>query len=123
MTETSETIRATPTQRPRGAGRSRIDRYEPTVIEPAWQARWEESGLHRTDLHDESRPKYLRRAGVPSKLFRCLIKMPQLHHSILDCTLAQRLNDGHTNKRQEDERNRWNMCAADEIESNNRERE
>jgi leucyl-tRNA synthetase len=47
------------TERPRGSTtRSRIDRYEPTVIEPAWQARWEEMGLYRTDLHDESRPKF-----------------------------------------------------------------
>ena len=38
--------------------RTRIERYEPTAIEPKWQARWEELGLHRTDLHDESRPKY-----------------------------------------------------------------
>ena len=53
MTETTET-----TEHSRGARRSRFDRYEPTVIEPAWQARWAESGLYWTDLHDEDRPKF-----------------------------------------------------------------
>ena len=32
--------------------------YNPTEIEPRWQARWEELGLHRTDLDDDSRPPY-----------------------------------------------------------------
>ena len=39
-------------------GRTRIERYDPTAIEPRWQARWDELGLHETDLHDESKPKY-----------------------------------------------------------------
>jgi leucyl-tRNA synthetase len=39
-------------------GRARIEPYQPTEIEPRWQARWEELGLHRTDLDDDSRPKY-----------------------------------------------------------------
>jgi leucyl-tRNA synthetase len=38
--------------------RTRIERYDPTSIESRWQARWDELGLHRTDLEDESRPKY-----------------------------------------------------------------
>ena len=38
--------------------RTRIDRYEPTAIEPRWQQRWAELGLYETDLTDESRPKY-----------------------------------------------------------------
>ena len=38
--------------------RTRLERYEPTEIEPRWQARWEELGLHRTDLRDTSRAKY-----------------------------------------------------------------
>ncbi len=38
--------------------RTRIERYEPTAIEPRWQARWDALGLHDTDLADESRPKY-----------------------------------------------------------------
>ena len=33
-------------------------RYEPTEIEPHWQARWEELSMHRTDLDDTSKPKY-----------------------------------------------------------------
>jgi leucyl-tRNA synthetase len=37
---------------------SGIDRYDPIVIEPRWQQRWEELGLHRTDLTDDSRPDY-----------------------------------------------------------------
>ena len=38
--------------------RTRIERYEPAAIEPRWQARWAELGLHRTDLADTSRPPY-----------------------------------------------------------------
>jgi leucyl-tRNA synthetase len=38
--------------------RTRIERYDPATIEPRWQARWEELGLHRTDLTDETRPPY-----------------------------------------------------------------
>ena len=33
--------------------RNRIERYDPTAIEPRWQARWEELGLYETDLHDD----------------------------------------------------------------------
>jgi len=40
------------------AERIRIDRYEPTAIEPRWQQRWAELGLYETDLTDESRPKF-----------------------------------------------------------------
>jgi leucyl-tRNA synthetase len=47
MTETSD--------RPE---RTRIERYEPSSIEPRWQQRWQELGLHRTDLHDASRRRY-----------------------------------------------------------------
>ena len=32
--------------------------YVPQEIEPRWQARWESDGLYRTDLQDDSRPKY-----------------------------------------------------------------
>jgi leucyl-tRNA synthetase len=38
--------------------RTRVERYDPTAIEPRWQARWAELGLYETDLHDTSRPKY-----------------------------------------------------------------
>jgi leucyl-tRNA synthetase len=38
--------------------RTRIERYDPAAIEPRWQARWAELGLHRTDLADESRPPF-----------------------------------------------------------------
>jgi leucyl-tRNA synthetase len=40
------------------AERTRIDRYEPTAVEPRWQQRWAELGLFETDLADESRPKF-----------------------------------------------------------------
>ena len=30
--------------------RTRIERYDPTAIEPRWQARWAELGLYETDL-------------------------------------------------------------------------
>ena len=32
--------------------RHRIERYDPTAIEPRWQARWAELGMHDTDLSD-----------------------------------------------------------------------
>jgi len=38
--------------------RTRIERYDPTAIEPRWQARWAELGLHDTDLTGDPRPKY-----------------------------------------------------------------
>ena len=38
--------------------RTRIERYDPAAIEPRWQARWAELGLHRTNLDDPTRPKY-----------------------------------------------------------------
>ncbi|HEV8281151.1 MAG TPA: leucine--tRNA ligase [Candidatus Limnocylindrales bacterium] len=45
------------TTRAKAAARGRAERYEPTKIEPRWQARWAELGLHETDLQDSSRPK------------------------------------------------------------------
>jgi leucyl-tRNA synthetase len=38
--------------------RSRVERYDPSAIEPRWQARWAELRLYETDLHDTSKPKY-----------------------------------------------------------------
>jgi leucyl-tRNA synthetase len=38
--------------------RTRVERYDPAAIEPRWQARWAELGLHDTDLHETGRPKY-----------------------------------------------------------------
>ena len=38
--------------------RTRIERYDPTAIEPRWQALWAELGLHDTDLAADPRPKY-----------------------------------------------------------------
>jgi len=40
------------------ATRSHIERYDPSTVEPRWQARWAELGLHDTDLNDDTRPKY-----------------------------------------------------------------
>jgi leucyl-tRNA synthetase len=37
----------------------RIERYEPASIEPRWQARWDELGLHRTKLGDTRKRYYL----------------------------------------------------------------
>ena len=51
MTETAETDTQTDS-------RIRTERYEPSAIEPRWQARWAELELYETDLADESRPKY-----------------------------------------------------------------
>jgi leucyl-tRNA synthetase len=36
----------------------RVERYDPTTIEPRWQARWDKLGLYRTDLYDTTRPKF-----------------------------------------------------------------
>ncbi len=44
-----------PTER---RARTRIERYHAASIEPRWQARWAELNLYRTDLDDDSRPKY-----------------------------------------------------------------
>ena len=52
-TTTSETAKA-----PGTIERARVERYNPTEIEPRWQKKWEELGLHRTDLHEEGRPPY-----------------------------------------------------------------
>ena len=49
MTDTTETAQTE---------RSRVERYDPVAIEPRWQRRWDELGLYRTDLHDESRPRF-----------------------------------------------------------------
>jgi len=38
--------------------RTRIDRYDPAAIEPRWQQRWAELGLHDTDLADTAKPKF-----------------------------------------------------------------
>ena len=38
--------------------RTRIERYDPTAIEPRWQQRWDELGLHETDLEDSDKPDY-----------------------------------------------------------------
>ena len=46
------------TETDRPTERTRIERYDPTEIEPRWQQRWEELGLYETDLHDDSQPKY-----------------------------------------------------------------
>ena len=38
--------------------RSRVERYDPTAVEPAWQARWAEARLYDTDLSDTSKPRH-----------------------------------------------------------------
>ena len=46
------------TNRDPRAGHSRVERYDPAEIEPRWQARWEELGMHKTDLDDDSKPPF-----------------------------------------------------------------
>src|SRR5512135_1689830 len=58
MTVTTTGDSATTGQAAARDGRGRIERYDPGSVEPKWQARWDELGLHRTDLEDDSRPKY-----------------------------------------------------------------
>ena len=36
----------------------RPESYNPSEIEPRWQARWDELGLHKTNLDDDGRPPY-----------------------------------------------------------------
>ncbi len=43
---------------PTAPDRDRVPRYEPTVIEPAWQQRWADARLYATDLDDTSRRKF-----------------------------------------------------------------
>ena len=38
--------------------RTRVDRYEPTAIEPHWQQRWADLRLYDTNLADDGKPKY-----------------------------------------------------------------
>ena len=33
-----------------------VDSYHPSEIEPRWQPRWEELGMHKTDLDDPAGP-------------------------------------------------------------------
>jgi leucyl-tRNA synthetase len=56
VTETTDTTAKT--DRSATPPRARIERYDPATIEPRWQTRWDELGMHDTDLSDESRPKY-----------------------------------------------------------------
>src|SRR4051794_6554639 len=59
LCERAVTRMTTTNTTPAGAGAAeRPDRYDPTPIERKWRARWEESGLYRTDLTLASgRPK------------------------------------------------------------------
>jgi leucyl-tRNA synthetase len=41
-----------------GDARGRIERYDPTDIEPRWQQRWADLRMHDTDLADATRPPY-----------------------------------------------------------------
>ena len=40
------------------AARDRVERYQPTAIEPRWQQRWADLRLYDTDLDDRSRPRF-----------------------------------------------------------------
>jgi leucyl-tRNA synthetase len=39
--------------------RTRVERYDPTEIEPRWQATWDEVGLYATDLNDTTNRYYV----------------------------------------------------------------
>jgi leucyl-tRNA synthetase len=67
VTDTTDTIvpepaTATPADdaaaAPASEGRRRLERYDPTAIEPRWQQRWTELNLYRTDLHDTERQRF-----------------------------------------------------------------
>jgi len=55
MTDATET---TSTAKPEPSNRTRVERFDPTEIEPRWQQRWAQLGLYRTNLEDTSRPKF-----------------------------------------------------------------
>ena len=55
MTETTETTDSTATPGSTDA-RTRVERYDASAIEPRWQARWDELGMHDTDLESATRP-------------------------------------------------------------------
>jgi leucyl-tRNA synthetase len=55
VTRTTESLTSPKTE---ATDRTRVERYDATAVEPRWQRRWEELGLHRTDLHETSRPKF-----------------------------------------------------------------
>jgi len=38
--------------------RDRVERYQPTAIEPRWQQRWADLRLYDTDLDDRSKPRF-----------------------------------------------------------------
>lgn len=42
-----------------------MKRYNPTDIEPKWQAAWEQNGTYVVDLHDHTKPKYLGFSMLP----------------------------------------------------------
>ena len=45
-------------EKARSQGRTPVERYDAPALEPRWQARWAELGMHSTDLRDSSRPKH-----------------------------------------------------------------
>ena len=49
----------------RSGDRTRLERYDPAAIEPRWQARWDELGLHETDLARRVAPQVLPADDVP----------------------------------------------------------
>ena len=50
--------------------RTRIERYDPTAIEPRWQATWAELGLYDTDLRDDVEAQVLPADDVPVSVGR-----------------------------------------------------
>jgi leucyl-tRNA synthetase len=55
---TTQDVSPTTEDASQGPGRRRVERYDPSSIEPRWQRRWDELGMHRTDLADRSRPTF-----------------------------------------------------------------
>ncbi len=50
--------------------RTRIERYDPTAIEPRWQAHWAKLDLYETDLRDASQAQVLPADDVPVSVGR-----------------------------------------------------
>jgi leucyl-tRNA synthetase len=58
VTTTGDRATQEPASQEARDARGRIERYDPTGVEPRWQQQWAEVGLYDTDLHDRSKPRF-----------------------------------------------------------------
>jgi leucyl-tRNA synthetase len=58
MTQTPEKTSPDRADEPTRTDRTQVERYNPSAVEPKWQAKWEADRLYHTNLRDTSRPKF-----------------------------------------------------------------